>query len=215
MTAKATTVRARAILDDAAERPLLAALYRGRWMIAARGGLAVLLAAALLRWPPATLPTVVLLFAAYAIADGILALAAVLRTRARLSEVRVVWPVALEGVVSVAIGTLALVWPLRVTSELVYLLAAWGVGTGALELVAASHVSWKRAAHWLLLTGGASSIFLGLLIALIPYADVARTVEIMGVYALVFGAVLGAAAWAFPGDDRLRRAILQGDGGRR
>ena len=199
------------LFRGATDRPVLAALVRNRWMIAARGGVAVLFGLALLRWPPVTLPVVVTLFGVYAVVDGGLALAAAFRTHARLWQL---WPVALEGVVSIVLGTVALLWPLRVSHELLQVLVTWGVATGVLEILAALHVSWKRAAHWLLLTGGVSSLSLAIMIALLPYADVAHAVEIMGVYALVFGAVMAAAAYAFPGDEPMRD-ILPREAGRR
>jgi uncharacterized membrane protein HdeD (DUF308 family) len=202
----------RLAFDGTADRPILAALIRNRWMIAARGGVAILFGLALLRWPPVTLPVVVTLFGLYAVIDGGLALAAAFRTDARL---RHVWPVALEGTVSVVVGIVALLWPLRVSHDLIQVLVTWGVATGVLEFLAALHVSWKRASHWLLLTGGLSSLFLAIMIALLPYADVARTVEIIGVYALVFGALMAAAAYAFPGDEPMYREILSRKGGRR
>jgi uncharacterized membrane protein HdeD (DUF308 family) len=194
-----------------ADRPILAALIRNRGMIAARGGVAILFGLALLRWPPVTLPTVVTLFGLYALIDGGLALAAAFRTHARL---RHVWPVALEGLVSVVLGTIALLWPLRVSHDLIQVLVTWGVGTGVLEIIAAAHVSWKRGVHWLLVTGGVSSLSLAIMIALLPHADVAPTVEILGIYALVFGALMAGAAYAFSGDESMRGAIVRSVGGR-
>ena len=200
------------VLDRPADRPVLAALFRNRWMIGTRGGVAVLFGLALVVWPPITLPAVVTLFGLYALVDGGLALAAAFRTHARLRQL---WPVALEGLVSLVIGLLALLWPLRVSQELVQLLVWWAAGTGVLEILAAVHVSWKRAAHWMLLSGGVWSVFLAAILTLVPHADVARTVETIAVYALVFGTLMAIAAFTFPGDERMRRAILRGEGGRR
>lgn len=200
------------VLDRPADRPVLAALLRNRWMIGTRGGLAVLFGLALLGWPSITLPAVVMLFGLYALVDGGLAVAGAFRTHARLWQL---WPVVLEGLVSIAIGLFALLWPLRVTQELVRVLVWWGAVTGVLEILAALHVSWKRAAHWMLLSGGVSSLFLAVIVALVPRADVTRTVETIAAYALVFGTLMALAAFTFPGDERMRRAILRGQGGQR
>jgi uncharacterized membrane protein HdeD (DUF308 family) len=106
------------------------------------------------------------------------------------------WPIAIEGVVSVALGTLALVWPF-LTHRAITVIATWGVLTGIFEIVAAIRLPRELAAHWLVGTGGVSSVFLALLVLGLPHAGSDRVALILAVYAIVFGLVILLAALRF------------------
>ena len=159
-------------------------LVRHRWMMVVRGALAGAFGLLLLGWPGITLPTVVVLFAAYAMADGVWAIVAATRVSNRRFDA---WPVALEGVVGTALGGIALAWPLRISRELVVVIAVWGVVTGVLELIAAARLARATAARWLLATGGVTSLFLAVLVLMLLHADVETIARLMGAYALLFG----------------------------
>ncbi|HEU4367503.1 MAG TPA: DUF308 domain-containing protein [Methylomirabilota bacterium] len=184
----------------------LAALVRNWWMMAVRGGLAILFGLSVLLWPNITLSVVVLLFGVYAVIDGAWTVAAGARASARLFDA---WPVVLEGVVSVVLGALALGWPLR-AGQFVYVLAGWGLATGVLELLAAIDLPREGAAHWLLATAGLSSLFLAGLILLVRRADADFIVRVIAVYAQVFGIALLAAAICFPREAAGRYVATRG-----
>jgi uncharacterized membrane protein HdeD (DUF308 family) len=173
----------------------MAPLVRNWWMMATRGALAMAFGAVLSLWPNATLPVVVVVFAVYAILDGAWAIGAATwaSERGRRFET---WPVALEGLVSVGIGAVALLWPF-VPRTFVHIVAVWGIVTGALELLTALAVPRERAAHWLMGTSGVCSIFLAVLVLLIPLADEASVVSLIAAYAIVFGVVTMSAAVRF------------------
>ena len=160
-------------------------------MVACRGGLAVLFGLAVLSWPRIGLGVLVTLFGAYAFLDGVYTLASVF-FRATTHPLAW-WPVVLEGAVGVGLGTLALVWPL-VSHRMIEFIAFWGIVTGILELIVAWRLPGALDSHWLLAMGGIASLFLAVLVLLLPLAvatDVART---LGVYALVFGVLVYLAA---------------------
>jgi uncharacterized membrane protein HdeD (DUF308 family) len=162
-------------------------------MMAARGALAMLFGLAIVLWPSVTLSIVVALFGGYAVLDGALAVAAALR----VSEGRLeAWPVALEGAVSLALGALALGWPF-VSRELVYLIAGWGIVIGVLEVLAALAVSPRVAGHWLLATGGGFSLFVAVLILMLPHAALETVALIIGIYAILAGVLVTLAAVGF------------------
>ncbi|HXJ82863.1 MAG TPA: DUF308 domain-containing protein [Candidatus Methylomirabilis sp.] len=164
-------------------------LVRNWPMLAARGGLALAFGLTVLTRRP-TLGGLVILFAVYALLDGACALAWALHAAvARLEW----WPVALEGVVSVALGTLALVWPF-VPHRMITAIAFWGVVTGILEITVAVRLPRELASHWLLGAGGVASVFLGLLVGMLPYAATTVVLTAIGVYALAFGILVSLAA---------------------
>jgi uncharacterized membrane protein HdeD (DUF308 family) len=162
-------------------------LVRHRWMMVVRGALAGAFGLLLLAWPGITLPIVVVLFAGYAMADGAWAIVAATRVSARRFDA---WPVALEGAVGTVLGVIALAWPLRIPRELVVLIVVWGIVTGVLELIAAAGIARDTAGRWLLATGGFTSLFLALLVLMLPHADVETIARLMGAYALVFGVAM-------------------------
>ena len=75
------------------------------------------------------------LYGFYAVVDGLLALAALL-VGGRQASGRRGWFI-FEGVVGIAAGVFAFLWPGITALVLVYLIAAWAVVTGLLEVVAA------------------------------------------------------------------------------
>jgi uncharacterized membrane protein HdeD (DUF308 family) len=173
----------------------LAVLVRNRWMIGVRGGLAIAFALALLLRPANDLATSVMIFAIYALVDGVWSIAAAARVSARPFDA---WPVALEGCVSTAIGAVALFWP-SVPRDFVHTLGAWGVGTGVLEVLAALALPRRDPQHWLLVTAGVSSLFLAVLVLGLPLADVENIVRVLIAYAFVFGVAMLVAASGFSG----------------
>lgn len=176
--------------DGIQSHVLLATLARNWWMVGARGALAILFGAVLLLNPSMPLNLLVALFGTYAALDGAWAVASALWVT-RKSFVG--WPVLFEGAASLVVGGLALGWPL-VPRELVAAIATWGLLTGVLEIIAAVRLPRERAGYWLLGTGGVSSLFLALIILVIPHASQPYIVNALGVYSLVFGGLLFAVA---------------------
>ncbi len=185
------------ISDRLAGHALLVTLGKNWWMICVRGALAILFGALLLVRPATSLNLLVAFGGVYALLDGGWAIASALWvTRTWFTA----WPVLLEGAVSVAVGGLALVWPL-VPRELVLAIATWGLLTGILEITAAVRLPRRGAGYWLLATGGVFSLFLAVIILVLPHADQPAVVSTLGLYALAFGALLVAAAFS------LRKAL--------
>jgi len=109
-------------------------LTRKWWLLTLRGMIAVLFGLAALVWPGATLTALVLLFGAYALVDGLLALIVSLLDRQESDHG---WALLLKGLAGIAIGVLTFLWPSVTAQALVYLIAAWAILTGAFEVVAA------------------------------------------------------------------------------
>ena len=177
-------------------------LVKNWWMITCRGILAVLFGAIILLWRIPVLDAVIVSFGTYAIADGILSIASALRVaRPRTAG----WPIALEGIVSVVLGVFAFTWPFF-PHRVIAVLVAWGVLTGIFEIVAAVRLPRNLAAHWLLGTGGASSVFLALVVLALPRAGSDRVALALAVYAITFGIVMLLAAFRFRLANRPRSA---------
>ena len=97
-------------------------LTRNWWALALRGIFAVLMGLAAFVLPGVTLAVLVALFGAYAVVDGVLAIIAGIRAAERYERW---WSPILKGLVGIAAGVLAFVWPALTALALLYLIAGW------------------------------------------------------------------------------------------
>jgi uncharacterized membrane protein HdeD (DUF308 family) len=169
---------------------LLSTLGRNWWMVGVRGVLAILFGLVVLLRLDLPLNLLIATFGVYAVLDGAWAIVSALWVSRRSFAM---WPVLFEGAVSLGVGWVALGWPL-VPRDAVRAIAVWGLLTGVLELVAAARLPRKSAGYWLLVTGGVFSLFLAVLILMLPHAVEPAVAWAVGVYALCFGALLTGAA---------------------
>lgn len=171
-------------------------IARGWWVLAVRGGLAVLFGILAILVPGAALTALVTLFGAYALVDGVFALL----TAARFTHTDERWGLlVVEGVVGVAAGIVSFAHPAATAHALVFLVAAWAILTGVLEIAAAVRLRRVISGEWALGALGVVSLLLGVGLLAEPGAGLAVIVWMIGAYALLFGLGLLSLAW------RLRR----------
>jgi uncharacterized membrane protein HdeD (DUF308 family) len=175
---------------------MLDLLSRHWWVLALRGLLAVLFGVVALIWPETTVRVLVVLFGIYAVLDGLFALLSALATPRRRAGW---WLLLVEAVAGIAAGVVAFVWPQVTALVLLYLIAAWAILTGLLELIVAFRLRQEVEGEWVLALAGAVSVGLGLLLALRPGSGLIAVVWFVGAYAILFGILLIILAF------RLRR----------
>lgn len=169
-------------------------LPRHWWVVALRGLAAIAFGILAFIWPGITLAVLVLLFGAYAIVDGLLALYAAARSGGQN-----VWAPLLEGVLGVVAGIVAFVWPGLTALTLVFIIAAWAIVTGVLEVFAAIRLRNVITNEWMLGFAGVLSVVFGLLLFAQPGAGALALVWIIGAYAVIFGIALLGLAWRLRG----------------
>lgn len=157
------------------------------WLVVLRGVLAILFGLSAFLWPGITWLTLILFFGVYAIVDGLIAIGTGF---ARTKDSPHWWAFLLEGLVSIGAGVVALIWPDLATLVLVYMIAAWAVFTGILEILAAIRLRHEIDNEWFLALGGVLSVGVGILLFLQPAAGGLALIWIIGGYALVFGILL-------------------------
>src|ERR1700759_4005806 len=150
--------------------------------------------------PGVTMLALVLLFAAYMLVDGILAIVAAIRA-ARQHD-RCGWLI-LEGVVDLIAGATAVVWPLITIIAFVYLLGAWAIISGALLFIAGFRLNLEHG-RWLMKLGGIISVVWGILLMFWPLMGALVLTWWMAGYALFFGVALLVLAFRL----RSRRRAL-------
>jgi uncharacterized membrane protein HdeD (DUF308 family) len=151
-----------------------------------RGIAGILFGAAALLLPGLALVSLVLLFAAYLIIDGIFAIVAA----GRAARGHGAWGwLTLEGVVTVAAGLFAAFLPGATVIALMVMLAVWACLSGVFLLIAALSGRAAQGRWWMALAGAVSIVWGGVLFGW-PGAGAFALVLWLGAYALVFGAVM-------------------------
>ena len=119
------------------------------WAVGLRGILAIIFGLLCLLTPGIAIGALVLLFAAYMLVDGVFAIISGIRA-ARSGER---WGLLiLEGLVDLAAGVIAIVWPAITLVALVWIVAIWAIVSGALMLAAAFALN-RDYGRWLLALG--------------------------------------------------------------
>ena len=162
-------------------------LAKNWWVVLLRGVAGIIFGLATFFAPEISLTVLVLVFGAYAFVDGILALISAIRRRGTRDHW---WLLVLEGVMGVAVGALTFVWPDITALALLYLIAAWALVTGGLEIAAAIRLRKVITGEWLLVLSGIASVALGVILIFFPAPGALAVVLWIGAYALVSGALL-------------------------
>ncbi|HWK88437.1 MAG TPA: HdeD family acid-resistance protein [Longimicrobium sp.] len=165
-------------------------LSRNWWAVALRGVCGILFGTLTFLAPGISLAALVLFYGAWALADGVLAIASAVRRR---TEERW-WVLVLKGSLGITAGVVTLFWPGITAMALLYVIAAWALVAGALEVAAAIRLRRVVTGEWLLALSGVLSIVLGVLLMLFPGTGALAVVLWIGAYALVSGALLVALA---------------------
>ncbi|HEX2902512.1 MAG TPA: DUF308 domain-containing protein [Jatrophihabitans sp.] len=187
---------------DAGLRASAAARSRRSLVAGGRGVLALLFGVLALLWPDVTVPRLALLFGAYTLLSGIV-LISTLTDETADEPLR--WGSLLAGFAGLLVGLMTLLWPHITGLILVLLAGTWAVLTGLLELTATTTALLEapltgrrrgaRTAVGLLAVVGIASMATGLVVLMSPDAGAAALGTVLGVYALIAGAVLLAAGW--------------------
>jgi uncharacterized membrane protein HdeD (DUF308 family) len=156
-----------------------------------RGAVAVIFGLLALLWPGITLAVFVLLFGAFAFVDGILLVLQSVTTRRREDYW---WARLLHGLVSIAAGIAVFVWPGITLLVLAYIIAAYAIVTGILEIIGAIELRKTIKGELLMLVGGILLIAVGILLILRPGIGVIALVQTIGVFAVAYGIIIAALA---------------------
>ena len=168
--------------------PVLTSMFEGvSWQaIALRGVVGVLFGLLALFAPVTTALSLVLVFSIYLMADGFLAIASAFKAmRARHS-----WGLlALEGVANIVASLVLVFMPGLGMVAFVAIVAVWALFAGGVKLVTAMRRGPVPARGWLAFSAVVSLLF-GVVLILAPMAGAVVLTWWLGIYGLVFGAVL-------------------------
>jgi uncharacterized membrane protein HdeD (DUF308 family) len=176
--------------------PLINVAAKNWWTFLLRGILAVLFGLMAFLWPGLTLGVLILVWGAFAFADGIFAIVSGVRSRW--------WTFVFFGALGVAAGLIAFVMPGITALALLMVIGAWAIVRGVFEIVAAVRLRKEITGEWALALAGAASVVLGGMMIGFPGAGALALVWLIGLQAFIAGVLMFALAF------RLRRVHRDG-----
>ncbi|MEW2285126.1 HdeD family acid-resistance protein [Streptomyces sp. NPDC047841] len=174
------------------------------WMLVARGTAALLFGVVALVWPGVTVLALALLFGVYALADGLALLVSAFRRQGDAAH-RAAH--ATGGVLGAAAGVVSIAWPGVTVLALAALIGAWAVVTGSAEIWAAVRFRHELHHEWVLFLAGVVSVAAGVLVWVRPDVGALTIAQVIGVYALLSGALVLAAARRLRGTATARQPV--------
>jgi uncharacterized membrane protein HdeD (DUF308 family) len=169
-----------------APRPLLHALAKNWWMVLLRGVCAIVFGVLSFVWPGVTLLTLVILYGAYALADGVFAIAAAIMGGTPAPR----WWLVVVGLLGIAVGIMTFAWPGITALVLLLFIAGWAIATGVLQIVGAIALRKEIDNEWLLIACGALSVLFGLVLVAQPGVGALALLYVIGAFAIVYGILL-------------------------
>ena len=164
-----------------------AVLHRQWWLMLLRGIVAIAFGVLTFMRPGITLQALVWLFGIYVFIDGLLG--AWLAVQGR-KEVEDWWVLLLWGLLGIGIGILAFAKPDLTALALLFYIAVWAIAAGVLEIVAAVRLRKVISGEWWLILAGLLSVLFGVWLIAQPDRGALAVLYAIGVYAVVFGALL-------------------------
>lgn len=107
--------------------------------------------------------------------------------------------ILLEGLAGIVVGIMTLVWPSITALTLLYLIAAWAVITGVMEIVAAIQLRRVIEGEWMMVLSGIASIIFGIILFIFPGEGALGLTWLIGIYAIIFGVMLIVLAFRLRG----------------
>lgn len=168
---------------DLGSRPMLRALAANWWLMLLRGVAGVIFGILAFMWPGITVLSLTLLWGAYALVDGVASLWAAITGGGAGSRG---W-LLLVGLLGIAAGIIAFVWPVGTAGVLLVFIAVWAVALGILQIWGAIKLRKEIEGEWLLILSGAISIIFGLVLVMQPLAGAVAVAWMIATFAIIFG----------------------------
>ena len=163
--------------------PMLHALARNWWLLLLRGIAAIAFGVLTFFWPGLTLLTLLFLYGAFALFDGVLSLAAAIMGGAPAPR----WWLAIVGLLGLAAGILTFAWPGVTALVLLLFIAFWAIATGVMQIVGAIRLRKEIDNEWLLIFCGVLSVAFGLILIVQPQTGALALAFVIAFYAILEG----------------------------
>ncbi|TMI99811.1 MAG: HdeD family acid-resistance protein [Alphaproteobacteria bacterium] len=171
--------------------PLVQALAQYWWLLLLRGIAAIIFGVLAFAWPGITLVTLVLFWGAFALVDGVLALANAFMGGNMGDR----WWLALVGLAGIAAGILTFAYPGVTALVLLFFIATWAIVLGVLQIIGAIRLRKEIDNEWTIGLSGAVSVLFGVIMLVAPGAGAVGLIWAIASFAIVFGILMVMAAF--------------------
>jgi uncharacterized membrane protein HdeD (DUF308 family) len=163
---------------------MLATNTQNWWAIALQSVIAILFGILTLVWPVLTILTLVTLFGAFSLIDGVTAAFTGITAPTRKEPW---WGKPVSGVAGILICLFILLQPGLSTIVLPHYVAAWVALTGILGIMAGTQLRRASSGEWVMILTGILSVVFAFLTILFPRADALSLLWLLGTYSISFG----------------------------
>jgi uncharacterized membrane protein HdeD (DUF308 family) len=163
---------------------MLHALAKCWWLLLLRGIAAIVFGVLAFIWPGLTLVTLVLLYGAFALVDGVLSLVAAFTGSTKPVPT---WWLVVVGLLGIAAGAVTFLWPGITAILLVLFIGAWALVHGIFEIAGAIQLRKEIDNEWMLILGGVLSVIFGAIVLIAPGAGALGLIWAIAAYSIVFG----------------------------
>jgi uncharacterized membrane protein HdeD (DUF308 family) len=184
---------------------MLDVLARNWWAVALRGIVAILFGLFAFFYPGVTAFALVIVFGAYALVDGVFSIVSAVRA----AESHQRWgQLLLVGICGILAAAVVWFYPGLAALGLLFVIAAWAIVTGVLEISAAFRLRQFMSDWWWWLIAGVASLLFGVLLFWHPGAGALAVLWLIGTYAIAFGIFLLGLAWRLHAHGARKHAIV-------
>jgi uncharacterized membrane protein HdeD (DUF308 family) len=169
-------------------RPTLHALAKCWWLVLLRGIAGIVFGVLAFIWPGLTLITLVLIYGAYALIDGVIALMAAFTGAAKPVPT---WWLIVVGLCGIAAGLVTFLWPGITALVLIIFIGAWAIAHGVFEIIGAIKLRKEIDNEWLLILAGAVSVIFGIIVLVAPGAGALGLIWAIGAYSIAGALLVG------------------------
>lgn len=169
---------------------MLDSLAKYWWLELLRGIAAIVFGVLAFILPGLTLLTLVVLYGAYALFDGIMAIGAAIWGGGGGNRMGPRWWLAVVGVLGIVAGLLTFLWPGITALVLLMFIGVWSLLHGVFTIIGAIRLRKEIDNEWWLVLSGALSVLFGLAVLIMPGAGALAVIWLIGTYAILFGALL-------------------------
>ena len=172
---------------------VLRSLADNWWLLLLRGIAAIAFGVLTFFWPGLTLVTLTLLWGAYALMDGVIAIWAAFNASGGDAGPR--WWLGLSGVAGILAGFVTFYYTGTTTLVLLMFIAVWAIIIGILQIWGAIALRKVLQHEWLLILNGVLSIAFGVVLLAQPGTGALALAWTIAWYAIFFGCLYVALAF--------------------
>jgi uncharacterized membrane protein HdeD (DUF308 family) len=166
------------------------------WKLLLRGLIAIAFGVLTFMQPGISLASLVLVFGAYTLVDGVLAIWTAIAGRNQIEH----WVVLLlGGLCGVGIGILTFMVPGITAIVLEIYIAFWAMVVGVLGIVAGVRLRKEISGEWALILSGILAVAFGVFIIARPIAGALSILSILATFAILYGLLLSMVAFKVRG----------------